>query len=454
MTRKLQFVLMTLLVTAALASLAAPPRFSNFNSLRIDEGATAKTEPSGSNARVKKESASSTQEAKSGKVSDPIEAIIQVNTTQTSVKTSAVETRNMDEVEIGKPKLPVQKTESEAPQTEKEKTVTTRTGPRTVISTKASNGNGGNKSWSAFWASLFSKKKLAGIEKTHKQPDQLINTSQYHKDTNQLLQQGDLHRYYPGYKGLWKAESTQVMCSMRQLIPDYGYVEFRQGVGQPLEFALYVTHPPAGVGKAHLRVEPAPWQHYVKAKDLGIIEVDPGERAVIATASWSHRLLMELVQGMQPKMRYWDSADATDDIEVILSAINFQDSLQRFHTCLEKMLRYDFAQVQRTLVSFNPDSSRLTKTAISRMAEVLEILKHDKDIKRVELELYTHRKGLVQYNFRLATRRARAIRDYFLRKGISDNKLIIKIHTHSKEKLKRLGYNIHDVHILLVREDK
>ena len=88
------------------------------------------------------------------------------------------------------------------------------------------------------------------------------------------------------------------------------------------------------------------------------------------------------------------------------------------------------------------------------MGEVYEILQHDPDVKRVELELYTHRKGLVQYNFRLATRRARAIRDYFLRKGINENKLIIKIHTHSRKKLAKLGYNIHDVHILLVRDNK
>jgi len=433
MTRKFQSVLMTALLTVALASLAAPPRFTGFGSTQTNETKTDKT--------------SSTEATTSGESTDPIKDIILAETDKDTSQKSGQEP---NKEQVSDKSEPAKKSVKGKPPSGSK-----RPGPKVVTKDKDGSSATKKKSWSEFWAVLLTgKNQQRPKEKTHKQPDQLINTSKYHKDTSQLLQQGDLHRYGPGLKGFWKVEASEVLCSMRQLIPGYGYVEFRQGIGRPLEFVLYVTHPPAGVGKAHLRVEPAAWQHYIKAKDLGTIEVDPGERAVIATSNWSHRLLLELAQGMQPKMSYWDSADATDDIEVILSAMNFQNSLQRFHACLEKVLRYDFASVERTLVAFNPDSSRLTRAALSKMAGVLEILEHDKDIKRVELELYTHRKGLVQYNFRLATRRARAIRDYFLRKGIRDNKLIIKIRTYNKAKLQRLGYSVHDVHILLIYENK
>lgn len=441
MTRKFQIVLMTALTTVALASLAAPPRFSGYSGLQIVENESEINDSSApeaviipkATARAEQIEPVKPQESKPANEAQPAE---EPQANKPSMDSAAEDTKAQEE----KDEMPVE---------------VARPTAKSPIDNRVGKSTSASVSWSEFWKKLLNKGKQSALdEKTFKKPDQLVNTNDHHKNANQLLEQGDLHRFYSGYKSFWKVESSKVMCSMRQEIPDYGYVEFRQGVGQPLEFALYVTHPPAGVGKAHLRTEPPPWQHYVQAKDLGIIEVDPGERAVIATANWSRRLLMELAEGMQPRMRYWDSADSTDDIEVILSAINFHASLQQFHRCLENILRYDFLQVQRTLVSFNPDSSRLTKTAINKMDEVLEILQHDKDIKRVELELYTHRKGLVQYNFRLATRRARAIRDYFLSKGIGENKLIIKIHTHSKEKLQKLGYNIHDVHILLVREDK
>ena len=82
------------------------------------------------------------------------------------------------------------------------------------------------------------------------------------------------------------------------------------------------------------------------------------------------------------------------------------------------------------------------------------MLNADSGIDEINLELYTHSKGLVRYNFRLATRRARAVRDYFIERGIPEDKIIIKIHTHKKSKLDEMGYKQSDVHIALKRGDK
>jgi outer membrane protein OmpA-like peptidoglycan-associated protein len=81
----------------------------------------------------------------------------------------------------------------------------------------------------------------------------------------------------------------------------------------------------------------------------------------------------------------------------------------------------------------------------------MEFLKEDEKIRHIDLELYTHKQGLVRYNFRLATRRARAIRDYFMERGVDEDKITIKIHTHKKAKLDDLGYKTTDVHIVLRR---
>ena len=299
---------------------------------------------------------------------------------------------------------------------------------------------------------LFRRKPKKTQENTHKHPDELVNTRDHHQSVTEKIGTANAHRYQPALNAFWKVDSSKVMCSMKQTIANYGHVEFRQGVGQPLEFALFVDRPPAGTGRAHLRIEPPQWQHFARPKDLGVIEMEPGERAVSASEEWSRRLFLDMSDGMQPVLRYWDAADGSDDIEVFLSALNFQNSLDLFNQCVGQLLRYDFKSAKRTVVHFHEDSSKLRAKAMRQLDEVLEILKEDSGIKQVDLELYTHSKGLVRYNFRLATRRARAVRDYFIKRGIDENKLLIKIHTKSRDTLNKLGYKPTDVHIVLQRK--
>jgi len=303
-----------------------------------------------------------------------------------------------------------------------------------------------------FW-NLFHKRATdTPRETTRKNAGDLVNTDKRHKEVYDLLQTADLHQFEPGIDAIWQVKSSNVMCRMSLQLPNYGYVEFRQGVAQPLEFAMYVDHPPAGSGRVQVSSEPPRWRHYVKTKDLGILELGNSDRAVTASAEWSRRLLMELSEGMQPVLRFWDAADASDDVEVFLSAIQFQASLNQFQHCLGQLLHYDFKQVQLNVLHFNPDSSKMHKQTYQQLDEVIGTTKTDKGIAAINLEIYTYRDGLERYNFRLATRRAQAVRDYLIKHGIKEDIIYIKIHTKSKSQMTKLGYKDSDVYIALQRD--
>ena len=397
------------LLAAITTVIAAPPRFSSFPTDSIDK---AKAE----------EKAKAEAEAKGD---------AGTTTSTNSSDDKAGETKPQDTAA-----------------TETAQVSQTTTSQSTATTTEPAPEKKKRQSW---FSRLFGKKNSAE-DKTYKQPDELVNTKNRHMNPSESLGIADLHRYSPGLTEFWKVDASQSLCSMRQKINHYGHVEFRQGVGQPLEFALFVAHPPAGIGKAHVRTEPPEWQHYNKARDLGVIEVEPGERAVTASEEWSRRLFLEMSEGMRPVMRYWDAADGSDDMEIMLSALNFQESLDLFHRCVGQLLKYDYRSTKRTIVHFHEDSSKLRVKAQRQLDEVLEILNADDGVKQIDLELYTHSKGLVRYNFRLATRRARAVRDYLIKRGIDENKLLIKIHTKRSADLKKLGYNPTDVHIVLQRK--
>lgn len=314
-----------------------------------------------------------------------------------------------------------------------------------------SNGTPQKPRHNEFWFKAR-RKPPSPAGQTDKPEGRLVTSDKHHQSTDELIHGAQLHQYRSGYQSFWKTTTSKVMCKMSQHIPHYGFVEFSQGVAQPLQFALYVNQPPAGVGMTRVQSRPPDWRHYSKSRDLGTLEVEAGKQAVTMDAAWSRRLMLEMSEGMQPVMRYWDAADATDDIEIMLSAMNFQESLGLFQRCLGQVLKYDFAKVKRTVVNFHADSSRLRKQAKRQLDEVLELLKTDPGIKQVDIELYSNAKGLVRYNFRLATRRARAVRDYLMKRGIAEDKLLIKVHTKSGNELKKLGYKTTDVHIVLQRK--
>ena len=295
---------------------------------------------------------------------------------------------------------------------------------------------------------------MAASEVTHKKDGELVNTEKRNKDIPDLLKTADLHHFEPGTDMRWHVQASNVMCRMGQQVPHYGYVEFRQGVVQPLEFAMYVDHPPGGSGMVQVSSEPPRWQHYVKTKELGVLELEATDTVVTASAAWSRRLFIELSEGMQPVLRFWDAADASEDLEVYLSAIQFQDSLDQFHQCLAKLVHYDFKQVQFNVLHFNPDSSMMRKQTYQQLDEVLETLRVDKGITEVNLEIYTQRDGLERYNFRLATRRAQGVRDYLIKHGVKEDIIFIKIHTKSKSEMAKLGYQASDVYLALQQGKK
>ena len=292
------------------------------------------------------------------------------------------------------------------------------------------------------------------VEKDHKTEAALTPTQQFARPIPAILNQAALVPMGAGYQGVWQAESTKVLCRLWQNIPNYGHVAFREGVGSPLEFVLHVDSPPAGAGMARIQTQPPLWSHYVRQSDLGFVELEDEETAISASTEWAQRLLSELSQGMQPVISYYDQADASSDIKITVSNLNFTTSLAGFDSCRSKLLRYNFNQARIKVINFNPDSSRFGAQAQRQLTEVLEILEVDPGIKTINIEIYSPAKELVQYNFRLATRRAQAIRDYLIAKGVNEDKLTITIYTQSQAKLKKLNIKPDQVQVVLNRDKK
>lgn len=280
----------------------------------------------------------------------------------------------------------------------------------------------------SFWERLFGRKPEPPREITHKPSDALVNTYQYHKSKEELLLQGELYRFGTDYsQAQWSVKRSKTLCTLGQAIPNYGHAEFREGTGLPLEFTFYVFRPPAGYGVARVHSVPPMWQHFARRKDLGALQLEDGERTLTAPAMWARRIMLELGEGMQTVMYYWDGADSSDDVEIVISAANFTDSMQDFNNCVSNLLQYDVKKFNKTVVHFNVDSSRLRKNEYEKLAGLVEVYQKDPNVVGFNVEMRPAGGSLKRYNYRLATRRAKAIRDYFVRKKIPAHKISITI---------------------------
>lgn len=292
------------------------------------------------------------------------------------------------------------------------------------------------------------------LEQTSKSEEALVPTHEFHKNVPEILQQGEVQYFAPGYRGTWLTQSSKTLCSLTQPIPHYGYAEFRQGTNISLQFLLIAANPPAGSGVVQLQSEPPVWSHYTQPTNLGLIELDEGEHAMTASTDWAQRILSDLTDGQQTSLQFYNGADASRDTKITLSAINFKTGLEGFDKCRAQLLRYDDQETKFTVLQFNADSTRLSKAAIRQLDGILEIVTIDPGVKGVDIVIYSLNKELVQYSFRLATRRAQAVRDYLMSKGVSEEKLKISIYTQKKSKFDQQGIKPDQVQIVLNRDKK
>jgi outer membrane protein OmpA-like peptidoglycan-associated protein len=307
--------------------------------------------------------------------------------------------------------------------------------PASSASTTAESAPEKNKR--SFWSWFKKREPIVPKEKTRKPVSALVNTTDHHADEVELLGIGETRFFGPHLENArWQVTGSRVQCSLQQTLPQYGFVAFREGSQQPLRFELHVDRPPAGLARARIRSVPPPWKHLAEPKDLGVLALTSDEKALSADRQWARRLMAELAEGMQPTLSYWGAVDGGDDIEVQISAMHFAQGLSAFQACLDQLVELDVTafEKEKTVVHFGFDSAKLDAPARQTLDKLALVLNSDKHITRVLIEGHTDSRGFRRYNAKLATRRAKAVRQYLVGKGVAGEKLHLKLRSFGETK--------------------
>lgn len=237
----------------------------------------------------------------------------------------------------------------------------------------------------------------------------------------------------------WRvSQNSPVACRLEHDIPMYGKAIFSSQASKDhnLNFILDMWMKPDQVTNARLMSRAPNWRPGVRSKPITTLKYQKyfnGE--VPKRAAWS--MLAELERGMEPTFYYADWYNQSNKIAVGLSTVNFGRTFREFKSCLANLLPYSFEDIAFTVLNYEFGGTELTRFSKQQLARVQEYLSYDNEVELVLIDAYTDSYGGRSVNKRTSVKRADSIKEFFLAKGIPQQ----RIHTMGHGEARHVASN-------------
>ena len=219
-------------------------------------------------------------------------------------------------------------------------------------------------------------------------------------------------------------KTTRLQCQLNHEVPYYGEAIFSADASKNknVTFNLDMVVRPDNYAIAGLKSVPPTWRAGLPARDLAnmkLLKKFDGELG--NKTAWE--MLTELEKGYYPTFYYQDWQNSADKIAVGLSSVNFKQAYWAFLQCRDELLPYSFEDISFTVMNYQPNTSKLTKSSQQRLDKIAEYLKYDTGIASISIASYTDSYGGRWNNLELSKKRAKAIKDYMVSLGIDEKKV-------------------------------
>jgi len=226
----------------------------------------------------------------------------------------------------------------------------------------------------------------------------------------------------------WRLELSPFECKMLQPVPYFGDAVFANRAGEEQKFYLASTRKAMKPGEARL-VSAAPvWDETRRGLDMGVVKVSAGKPSISLGKKRTHQLLNELYNGMSPVFSRpsWYAED--EQTEVFLSSVNFRKAYDQYRGCLSALLPVNFDQINRSRIHFLTAKYELTKSSKTQLDHVVQYVKADSSITGFFIDGHADNAGRRLYNLDLSKRRAEAVTQYLIAKGVDEAIITTRYH--------------------------
>ncbi|MBH9410206.1 flagellar protein MotY [Pseudomonas aeruginosa] len=224
----------------------------------------------------------------------------------------------------------------------------------------------------------------------------------------------------------WKVEGDQFECRLSQPVANFGVGEFGRRAGEQATFRLKPEAQWLGRGSATLLAAAPPWRPGQGDINLGQVSIGSGEVPFNSSQQQAGRLLTGLLEGRSPLVRHrtWQG----DRLEVRLLPARFASVYSQYQACIAKLLPVNFDQVKLAQVGFPDGGTALNDVARAKLDIILQLLKADPSINRIELDGHSDNSGNRLTNRDLSRRRALAVQEYLKSNGVPESQINVRFY--------------------------
>nr|WP_246335776.1 OmpA family protein [Azomonas macrocytogenes] len=225
----------------------------------------------------------------------------------------------------------------------------------------------------------------------------------------------------------WQVEGDQFECRLVQPITGFGTGEFVRKAGEQSTFRIRSAVRWFGNGSASLYAAAVPWQPGQADIPLGNVAIRSGDIVFDSSQVQAGRLLGGLLEGRSPLVRH-RTVSGDGSLEVRLLPVRFTRAYEDYQACAGKLLPYNFDQLKQVQLVIPSSDVVLDDSVKTRLNAILEYMKVDSSVNRIYLDGHSDNSGDRLTNRELSRRRALAVQQYLMAKGIPAETIVMRFH--------------------------
>ncbi|EAZ53893.1 hypothetical protein PACG_02437 [Pseudomonas aeruginosa C3719] len=225
----------------------------------------------------------------------------------------------------------------------------------------------------------------------------------------------------------WKVEGDQFECRLSQPVANFGVGEFVRRAGEQATFRLKPEAQWLGRGSATLLAAAPPWRPGQGDINLGQVSIGSGEVPFNSSQQQAGRLLTGQLEGRSPLIRHrtWQGR-SPGGCACCRRASPASTASTR--PGIAKLLPVNFEQVKLAQVGFPDGGTALNDVARAKLDIILQLLKADPSINRIELDGHSDNSGNRLTNRDLSRRRALAVQEYLKSNGVPESQINVRFY--------------------------
>ncbi|MCL6269539.1 OmpA family protein [Sansalvadorimonas sp. 2012CJ34-2] len=222
----------------------------------------------------------------------------------------------------------------------------------------------------------------------------------------------------------WDFEQVEALrCVLTRNVQGLGEVSLVAGAGQTSSIMLQTMQMRNLRGVARFILRPAPWNRRDPGEELGVTMKDTGTGLKfdldISPLEWMSKLTHSFWLFLEV---YGSRPEPLISLEVPTTGINFQ--ISELTDCLIGLLPYNFEQLEKTVLYFEPGKVFLSERQQLKLADIANYLQWDGTVIGLSIDAHADSSGYRLDNLKLSKQRAEVVYDYLLSKSVKPTQVL------------------------------